>query len=193
MVALDPVRFDTLAISLSTSGTRRGFGRLLAALPLAAGLASWCTPAAVQGSDSGSIVGGGGSRRRRRKARQRHDPGDDKLNRKGKRTGKRTDRQPNAAPVPDCSPNPEIVTWAGRCGPVPNNCGQPVDCGSCSDVCDVIDLDAPACPAGCPDFGLTVCALSPSDSHSCECVGNWCREDGPPSDVSTACCSCAPL
>jgi hypothetical protein len=57
MVALDPTRFDTLAKSLSTSGTRRGVGRLLAALPLAAGLASWFTPAAVQGSDSGAIVG----------------------------------------------------------------------------------------------------------------------------------------
>ena len=193
MVALDPTRIDTLAKSLSTSGTRRGVGRLLAALPLAAGLASWFTPAAVQGSGSGAIVGGGGSRRRRRKARQRHDPGDDKLNRKGKRTGKRTDRQPDPAPAPDCSPNPDIVTCAGACGPVPNNCGQPVDCGSCSDACVVLDFDTGACPTGCQNFGASACALSPNQSHSCQCIGNRCREDGPPSDVSTACCSCTLL
>ena len=60
---MDPLRFDALAKSLSTSGTRRGVGRLLAALPLAAGVAPWFTAAAVEGSGSGAIVGGGSLRR----------------------------------------------------------------------------------------------------------------------------------
>ena len=79
-------RFDRLVKSLSTGGTRRGLLRLLATLPVAGGLLTRLEEV-VQGQGNSAVVGGGG-RRRRRKDRHRHDPGNDKDNRKGKRQGK---------------------------------------------------------------------------------------------------------
>ena len=100
---------DRLIKTFSTPDTRRALLRVLAALPLAGGLLPLLDDSAA-GQGNGAVVGGGGSRRRRRKAR--HDPGDDKDNRKGQRKGKRKGKRKKktAASPPPTGPGRTTVT-----------------------------------------------------------------------------------
>jgi hypothetical protein len=79
-------RFGQFVRALPMTGSRRGLLRLFAALPLAGELVILLEEQA-QGNVAG--VGGGKGRRQRRRARRRHNPGNDKDNRKGKRTRNR--------------------------------------------------------------------------------------------------------
>jgi hypothetical protein len=85
---MDSTQFDTLVKSLAWAGTRRGLVRLVAALPLVGAVGSLLGEEHAHGQGNGAGVGGGGGRRRRRRAR--HDPGQNKDTRKGKRQGKRS-------------------------------------------------------------------------------------------------------
>ena len=92
---MDPRRFDSLTKSLFSPGTRRGIIRLLAALPLGVVIASRVGDAldtTAKDDDHGSS-----HRRHRRKAKHRHQVGNNKDNRKGKRDGKRKNNQPGLA------------------------------------------------------------------------------------------------
>jgi len=75
---MDPVHFDSLTKTLSASGTRRGFVRLLAALPLGMMLVS------VFGDEPDALAidddYGSSYRHHRRVARHRHNPGQHKDN-----------------------------------------------------------------------------------------------------------------
>jgi hypothetical protein len=57
---------------------------------------------------------------------------------------------------------------------------------------DISDGDLTECDARCPGegSGMRVCVNEPGPI-SCRCIGTWCDFDGPPSGVSTSCCSCA--
>ena len=74
---MDPVRFDRLATSLSSAGTRRVILSLLATLPVVG------TLTALLGDETDAA-----GRRKRRKKRHKHQQGDGKQNRKGQRKGK---------------------------------------------------------------------------------------------------------
>jgi hypothetical protein len=133
---MDSNRFDTLAKSLSGSGTRRGLVRLVTALPLAGALGRLLGEERALGQGNGAGVGGGGGRRQRRNARHRHDPGHDKDNRKGKRRGKRKDKNrgtPASAPA-GCSPT-TCAAQGKTCGSILDGCGGTLNCGSCSPTC----------------------------------------------------------
>jgi hypothetical protein len=83
-------RVDHLVRALALSGCRRGLLlRLFAAVPLAGGLVTLLEEQAVQGMGNVAGVGGGKGRRNRRKARNHHNPGSKKDNRKGKSSGDR--------------------------------------------------------------------------------------------------------
>jgi hypothetical protein len=171
---VDPVRFDSLVKSLSTSGTRRGLVQRLAALPLgmslaallgaAPGVAAKKKKTQQQDDDHGSS-----SRRHRRKAEHRHQTGNNKENRKGERKGK-TKVQGRKR----CKPQSLAQTCAGKCATVIDNCGTPVECGSC--VC------TPSCPecqtcnertgACVPAFADDACGDPPT------CVGGLATPSG---------------
>lgn len=119
---MDPRRFDSLVKSLSRSSTRRSIARLLTGLPLGVLLASRfdeAPDATAKDDDHGSS-----HRRHQRKAKHRHQTGNDKEHRKGKRKG--------------CNPQSRAKTCTGKCATVRNNCGDEVDCGPCT------------CATGCP-------------------------------------------
>lgn len=91
-------RFDALARIEAEGTTRRGLLRLFSVVSLAGALATAFDEAEAQ---NGAGIGGGGRRRRRG---ARHDPGDDKQNRKGKRKGK--DKGKNQKKVKPCLGGP---------------------------------------------------------------------------------------
>jgi predicted outer membrane repeat protein len=152
---MDLKQFDDLAKYLSTVGTRRGLLRLLATMPVAGGLLALLAGAAAQGQGGGAVVGGGGGRRRRRKARHRHDPGDGKTNRKGKRKRKRSCARVGQTPKTGtrkgcCAGLSEDAT--GRCAaPTPPPPSQP-----CAGLKPTDDLQA-AINAAAPGATLTLC------------------------------------
>jgi hypothetical protein len=116
-------RFDHLTRILSTAASRRGVLYRLATLSLAGVLTA--LPAEE---------GFGARRRRRRKAR--HDPGQDKDNRKGKRHRKRR----HGRCTPDCT---------GKvCGP--DGCGEECAPG-CTDPVHTCDAQGQCVPPGCAD------------------------------------------
>src|SRR5688500_15347579 len=59
---MDPVRFDTVVKTLSSSGTRRGLLRLLAAVPVAGGLLALIDPEAVAGKNGKNGRGANGGK-----------------------------------------------------------------------------------------------------------------------------------
>ena len=137
MVTMESGRFDALARSFSTTDTRRALLRLLAQLPLAAGFAALLG----EGPDAGAQQDperGSSHRHHRRRARNRHDPGQNKDHRKGKRKkqgrkkGNGQTPPPGPAPQPSCVPESKAQTCAGKCASVTNNCGTLDDCGACS-------------------------------------------------------------
>jgi hypothetical protein len=69
---MDPVRFDTLVKSLSTTGTRRTLVRLLAALPLAGAVAVLRGDAPAQAN--GFVAGVGGHSHRHKPTRHHDHP-----------------------------------------------------------------------------------------------------------------------
>jgi hypothetical protein len=149
---MDARRFDALVKTLGATDTRRTMLRLLGQLPLAAGLAVLLDPDGAAANGSGAI--GGGGRRRRRKAR--HDPGGDKDHRKGKR--KKSDRKKGHGRPRRCVPESPAETCAGTCATVTNNCGTPVECGSCA--CE------PPCGA------CFTCQVGPNTPGACTPVPN---------------------
>jgi hypothetical protein len=147
---MDSRRFDALAKSLSGTDTRRRIVRLLAVLPLGVTLTSVLgdrpeTTAKKQKQQTDDDHGSS-HRRHRRKAKHRHQTGNSKENRNGKRTG--------------CTPKSKAKTCAGNCGTVRNNCGKRVDCGPCT------------CATGCPqcqtcDAASGLC-VSVTDGTACD-------------------------
>jgi hypothetical protein len=114
---MDPRRFDRLVKALSTSSTRRSIARLLAGVPLGVLLTTLLaeTPETrAEDDDHGSS-----HRRHRRKANHRHQSGNNKEHRKGKRKGKgkkkrkSTDTGPtptaSACPPPRSTPVPTLT------------------------------------------------------------------------------------
>lgn len=108
---MDARHFDALARALTDAGSRRSLLGLLAAIPILGGLFAFFD--AENGADAKG-------RRQRRKKRHKHGKG---RRHTGKRKGNKT-----------CKPQPKEKTCAGKCGSVPNNCKQAVDCGPCT--CD---------------------------------------------------------
>ena len=102
---VDARHFDSLARTLSASGSRRRFLALLAMTPVAGGLAGLFSADDAEGH----------GRRRRRVKRHKHGRG-----RRRKQARKRR-----------CTPDATTLTCAGRCGSVTNNCKQIVNCGAC--------------------------------------------------------------
>jgi hypothetical protein len=144
---MDPVRFDTLVKSLPSAGTRRSLLRLLAAVPMAAGLLPLLAPEEAQGRDhhGGNGHKGGNGHNGSKGHNGNNGKGKDG---KGGKSGKRgTSRS--------CTPQERSRTCQGRCGSVPNNCGQSVEC-SCpaGEICRSDGTCSPcdgnnACPSGC--------------------------------------------
>ncbi len=92
--------------TVSTSDTRRGVLRLMAALPVAGTLAALLGDGAEAAAQKDPERGGS---HRRRKRKRRHDPGADKDNRKGERKGKgkgKRKKKPAASPTSPTSPPP---------------------------------------------------------------------------------------
>ncbi|MDQ2653618.1 MAG: hypothetical protein M3Z20_11325 [Chloroflexota bacterium] len=105
---MDARYFDMLVKALAIPDSRRRLLALLATLPAVGGLLGILEPGDA----------GGKGRRKRRKKRHKHGKGRHRGN------GKRKKKQ-------RCKPESVAETCAGKCGSVPNNCQQPVDCGSC--------------------------------------------------------------
>jgi hypothetical protein len=150
---MDPQRFDTLAKTLSTSGTRRGLLRLLAAVPVASGLLTRLEPEDAQGRGE--------------------DGRDGKDGKDGRNRG--------------CNPESRSRTCRGKCGPVKNNCGQRINCGSC-EICraDSIHCDCP------PNTTFRSCESTPPPGELrplCVCDHGVC-DLGPLTDTPSRCCSC---
>src|SRR4051812_6966081 len=160
---MDAKQFDALSRSLATVGTRRRLARLLAALPLVG------TLTVVLAAEPA-----GASRQRQHRHhragphqphhagqhqqhRDRHHEGVHEQKKKRKKHKKHQPASPSPlsplspSPAAGCTPESDAKTCAGRCGTIPNNCGQPVDCGSC------------ACAAACP-----VCQTCNSNTGRCE-------------------------
>ena len=169
---MDADRFDRLVTTLAAVGTRRALFRLGVAVPLAGTLLTRLEER-VQGQGNGAIVGGGGGRRRRRKARHRHDPGNNKDNRKGK--GKRNSQDPSTgpAPQPSCVPESPAQTCAGHCGSVTDNCGTVVACGGC----DAFHICQANQCVDCGEPGDPCCAGNTCESNAF-CSGGECIECG---------------
>lgn len=160
---MDARHFDRLTRALSKAGARRGLLGLLATLPVLGGLM------ALLDFDEVDAKG----RRKRRKQRHKKRTGNRKKNRKGQRKGKKK--------PPACAPESVAQTCAGKCGSVPNNCRQTVDCGSC------------ACEEGCP-----VCFTCQEGTHTpgaCvpdpEQVGDACGEPSCVDGMGAAAPTCA--
>jgi hypothetical protein len=119
---MDHTTFDYFAKSLSAAGPRRGFVRLLLALPLGVTLSALLgegPDATAKDDDHGSS-----HRHHRRRARNRHQSGNDQVNRKGKRKGTgngkrkgkdRPDQQVDPAPPEGCPGG--TVTCGSACFP----------------------------------------------------------------------------
>ena len=96
-------------------------------------------------------------RRKRRKKRHKHQQG----GKKGKHK---------------CTPEPVTVTCAGRCGIVPNNCGNPIECG-----CPVCQSCSGGVCTTDPGQNRAVCAGSGSTTSICcngVCCDGCCGADG---------------
>ena len=117
---MDSTQFDTLVKSFSSTDTRRALLRRLAPLPLA-GLLTTLLPGESEA----------GGRHKRRTTRNKRQSGDDKENRKGKRTGKRSCA--NAGQTPKTGKRTGCCTGlskdaTGRCaaaGPAANPAAGP--------------------------------------------------------------------
>jgi hypothetical protein len=197
---MDPQRFDNLAKTVSGSGTRRGFIRLLAVLPLGVTPSSLLhdVPDAVAKNDDH----GSSHRRHRRKARHHHQTGKDKdrpadkTKSKAKDRGKKyghgkskdqrsgRHRQSDAPLKEGCTPESVAQTCAGTCSEVRNNCGTKVDCGSCAcggcQICQFCDAGTGQCVpnesvAGQICGAARVCQAG----GSCVCDPVACADTGP--------------
>ena len=172
---MDSNQFDTLVKSLSSSDTRRELLRRLAPLPLA-GLLATLLP-------DESAAGG---RRKRRKTRNKRQSGDDKDNRTGKRTGKRMgkdkdqEKRRKKAASAACVPNSLPQTCAGKCATVIDNCGAPVECGSC--VCEPLCPECQTCDertGRCvPAFAGDACGDPPTCVGGLATPGGTCDDAG---------------
>jgi hypothetical protein len=168
----------------SAPGSRRGLVRLLAALPLGLTLAALLgegPDATAKDDDQGRS-----HRRHRRKARPRIDPGEDHDNRKGQRKGERTGKDKNkgkrrkeAAPAA-CVPNSLAQTCTGKCATVIDNCGAPVECGSC--VCEPLCPECQTCDertGRCvPAFAGDACGDLPTCVGGLGTPGGTCDDAG---------------
>ena len=180
---MDASRFDTLVKSFVTTGTRRALLRLLAPLPVAAGLAALLgdgPEATAKDDDHGSS-----HRQHRRKAKHRHRTGNNKEHRKGKRKGKRNRKrtgqdQTGSLPPTGCTPESVAQTCGSQtCGTAVNTCGQTVRCTGCTgccsgntcmagttpEFCEKSGADCQACPA--PTGGTAVCQADRSCAKTC--------------------------
>ena len=162
MATMDSLRFDALTRTVSTSGTRRGVLRLMAALPVAGTLAALLGDGAEAAAQKDPERGGS---HRRRKRKRRHDPGEDKDNRKGKRKGKGKGKGKRRKQDPGQTPPPAP---AGQASCRPGGCaaGQLCDGGSCR-VCDV-------CPSGCAYSSVQAALDAASDGATIRlCPGTY--------------------
>ncbi len=161
---MDDRHFDTLTLVLTAGGSRRRLLGLLATLPILGGLLGILAPEEADAR----------GRRKRRKKRHKHGSGRRRTNRCGK--GKK--------PQPSCTPVSVAQTCAGKCGSVPNNCQQLVECGSCA--CD------PACPV-CQtcDAATGQCIPDPAQQRdACGAAGQVCLADGTCSCTESSCPAC---
>ena len=167
-----PRRFDRLAKTLSSQGTRRGMVHLLAGLPLGVTLVSLLGtgPEATAADDDH----GSSHRHRRRKTRNARRSGDAKDNHTGKRKGQRKGRK-------QCRPESPAETCAGKCATVINTCGTPVACGPCTCA-----TGCPQCQTCNPATGLCVPVtngIACDDGNACTqtdtCQGGVCVGSNP--------------
>jgi hypothetical protein len=168
---MDPTRFDRLARTLAAAGTRRGLVRILAALPLGVTLGALRgegPEASAEDDDHGSS-----GRRHRRKAKHRHQTGNNKEHRKGKRKGQ--------GKRPGCTSESRAKTCAGKCATVINNCGKPVACDPCTCA-----TGCPQCQRCNPDTGLcdpvaddTICDDGDACTQTDSCQGGVCVGTNP--------------
>lgn len=162
---MDAGSFDHLTRHLAAPGARRAVLRMLAALPLAGGLA------ALFAEDDVEAAG----RRMRRKKRHKHGRG------RRRRRKRRT-----------CRAKSRAKTCAGRCGIIKNNCRKKVNCGPClcdpaCPVCQICDEVAGQCMPDpeqqgdqCGDPGQ-VCQADGAcacDAESCQNPTPICATDG---------------
>jgi hypothetical protein len=167
---MDPQRFDTLVRAFSSPGTRRGLLRLLAAVPVAAGLLTLRESDLVQVRE----------RTRGQDGRSRH--------------GKRGRSRDHGRRRTICTAESRATTCKDTCGTVKNNCGKRVNCGnSCATGCCDGDTCQPgtttddcgqqgvactSCTGGRVCFGNGVCGygcvpgVAPVDPGFCLLCGN---------------------
>src|SRR5262245_33935656 len=119
---MDEGRFDDLARSLASLGTRRHLLGLLSSLPFSGALPALCSEASEAAKQRRQTLGHRGSERDQLQE-QKH---------KRKRKKKKPSPPPPPPPlIPDCVPQSQTQTCAGKCGTAFDNCNSAVDCGSC--------------------------------------------------------------
>ena len=151
---MDAARFDRLARSLATRGTRRRVLSVLSALPLGGVLTALLAAEAGAERPVDNVRHRAKQRQKKRKNQgdKPNNGGTDKRHGKGKGKGKDSGCQPEPAATTckntcgaienncgtlvncgrcPCQPESKATTCAGKCGTVKNNCGTRVDCGSC--------------------------------------------------------------
>lgn len=114
---MDAKHFDTVALALSVTDTRRGLLGTLAGLGAALGLSALDAPE-------------GAAKRKRHGRRRSHRPGNGKANRKGKRKGKPKSKAVACSSHSDCGAN-ALCLSDGACQPCSVTCsGGPEACGT---------------------------------------------------------------
>jgi hypothetical protein len=176
---MDPVRFDALTKTLSSTGTRRGLLLRLAPLPLAGALALLLGREAILADGSGAIVGG---HRHRNRGNHHHtrENGDDKCNKKCGSCARCKNGK--------CKSKPDGRACEGN--------------GVCSDgVCRTSGSSGGPAPATCPGLGLTCAAAGkaccPGIDSKIVCAGGGtgdftCQDCTAPLDANRALCHAPP-
>jgi hypothetical protein len=151
---MDDQRFDILAKTLSTSGTRRGFVWLLMALPLGVTAPSFLggAPTAVANEDDH----GSSHRRHRRKAKHRHQTGNNKEHLKGERQGKGKHKGNGKGKGKSCTPR---TCPTGPCGSMSDGCGGTLRCGCpANQIC--VDGACQDCTVNCGAQDPVACGVT---------------------------------
>ena len=202
---MDPVRFDSLARTLSSTGTRRTVLRLLAALPLAGGLLPLLAqePAAAKKAKSKSkskntnangVSGGDSSStgtstntttntNTNESTNTNANTGTNTNTNTGTNTGTNTSTNTSTNTDPGCTPT-TCAAQGKQCGASSDGCNQTLDCGSCrrtTPICISTNTCVACSPANpCPTGGCC------QPDGACLANGAAC-DDGDPCTTGTIC------